>query len=163
MKELSSAFILLPLKIPYNINRATGVPVLVRHYIGPPVKSDMATFLTAVLPFLHSHYSSLSFSVAPIRSPITISPFSSSQLSSVILSCKYGHRRTARLPFSIMSSAKSQPDVTELREESDFHSLVSPSGLISICGFGSLLSGKYNYHHSVMHFSCVYLITDSLI
>lgn len=35
----------------------------------------------------------------------------------------------------------------QLNEESDFYQLLSPEGLISICGFGSLLSGTSNYHH----------------
>lgn len=33
--------------------------------------------------------------------------------------------------------------VKELNDESDFETVVSPDGLISICGFGSLLSGMY--------------------
>ncbi|WCJ23425.1 hypothetical protein M5689_005451 [Euphorbia peplus] len=41
-----------------------------------------------------------------------------------------------------MSSARPQPESIELRDESDFISLLSPSGLISICGFGSLLSER---------------------
>ncbi|XP_065863729.1 uncharacterized protein [Euphorbia lathyris] len=101
----------------------------------------MTTFLTVAPPLLHSH-SSLSFHAYPIQPPITFSPLSSSQFSSTNLSSKSSHRRTPRLPFSVMSSATSQPEVTELRDESDFHSLLSPSGLISICGFGSLLSEK---------------------
>ncbi|CAN1281307.1 hypothetical protein LINPERPRIM_LOCUS17686 [Linum perenne] len=42
----------------------------------------------------------------------------------------------------MMSSAISQPEFTELSNESDFDEIAIPPGLISICGFGSLLSGK---------------------
>lgn len=42
------------------------------------------------------------------------------------------------------SSANQQHPLTELNDESDFESLLSPDGYISICGFGSLLSGTFN-------------------
>ncbi|KAL1359116.1 hypothetical protein AAHE18_04G083500 [Arachis hypogaea] len=40
------------------------------------------------------------------------------------------------------SPASQQHPLTELNDESDFESLVSPDGYISICGFGSLLSER---------------------
>lgn len=41
-----------------------------------------------------------------------------------------------------MSASNSVASPTELNDESDFDSIVTPDGLISICGFGSLLSEK---------------------
>lgn len=45
------------------------------------------------------------------------------------------------------SSPAIQPPPMELNDESDFETIVSPDGYISICGFGSLLSGTYNLPH----------------
>lgn len=58
------------------------------------------------------------------------------------------HRRFPWIPASIMSSntklAATQPELCQLDDSSDFENLLSPSGYISICGFGSLLSGGYS-------------------
>lgn len=64
------------------------------------------------------------------------------------------HWRVSLLPFVRSSSihrAKTMApeipfdpstcDLAELINEADFHSLCSPDGFLSICGFGSLLSG----------------------
>lgn len=45
------------------------------------------------------------------------------------------------------SSPATPPLPMELNDESDFETIVSPDGYISICGFGSLLSGTYNLPH----------------
>lgn len=52
-----------------------------------------------------------------------------------------------------MSSGEVRDDskLIELKDESDFEKVLSPDGglgLLSVCGFGSLLSGKDDrYHH----------------
>ncbi|CAM8981906.1 unnamed protein product [Rhodiola kirilowii] len=43
---------------------------------------------------------------------------------------------------SFSPSPSLPPDTIELNDESDFHKIVSADGLVSICGFGSLLSEK---------------------
>ncbi|KAL6571603.1 hypothetical protein OROHE_003246 [Orobanche hederae] len=59
-----------------------------------------------------------------------------------------GHRRSSTMPASIGDSHRPQtpfpPDTLpfELKVESDFDQIVSPEGLVSICGFGSLLSER---------------------
>lgn len=50
--------------------------------------------------------------------------------------CKPRRRRTP--PMS------SELELIQLNDESDFYQILSPDGLISISGFGSLLSGMYN-------------------
>ncbi|EEF45591.1 conserved hypothetical protein [Ricinus communis] len=88
--------------------------------------------LTLSLPFFHAP-SRRNFRARPTHSPKTFSPHSP---------FKINHQRTLRQQHSIiMSSSISQPPtITELAV--DFQKLLSPSsGLISICGFGSLLSG----------------------
>nr|KJB12642.1 hypothetical protein B456_002G028900 [Gossypium raimondii] len=56
------------------------------------------------------------------------------------------NRRFLWIPYPIMSSntklAATQPELCQLNDSSDFEKLLSPSGYISICGFGSLLSGR---------------------
>ncbi|KAG8502198.1 hypothetical protein CXB51_002101 [Gossypium anomalum] len=56
------------------------------------------------------------------------------------------HRRYLWIPSPIMSSntklAATQPELCQLDNSSDFEKLLSPSGYISICGFGSLLSER---------------------
>ncbi|KAH1120551.1 hypothetical protein J1N35_003711 [Gossypium stocksii] len=56
------------------------------------------------------------------------------------------HRRFLWIPSPIMSSntklAATQPEMCQLDDSSDFEKLLSPSGYISICGFGSLLSER---------------------
>ncbi|KAL1184228.1 hypothetical protein E1A91_A01G030400v1 [Gossypium mustelinum] len=56
------------------------------------------------------------------------------------------HRRFLWIPSPIMSSntklAATQPELWQLDDSSDFEKLLSPSGYISICGFGSLLSER---------------------
>ncbi|EOY06597.1 hypothetical protein QUC31_016185 [Theobroma cacao] len=55
-------------------------------------------------------------------------------------------RKFLRIPSPIMNSnsklAETQPELTQLDDLSDFEKLLSPSGHISICGFGSLLSER---------------------
>ncbi|KAL6503363.1 hypothetical protein OROGR_025286 [Orobanche gracilis] len=60
----------------------------------------------------------------------------------------HGHRRSSTMPASIGDPHRPQtsfpPDTLpfELIVESDFDRIVSPEGLVSICGFGSLLSER---------------------
>ncbi|RDX64223.1 hypothetical protein CR513_57247 [Mucuna pruriens] len=63
------------------------------------------------------------------------------QLSPLASRASY-QRATLSLSKTAMSSAalRSPSPVTELSDESDFQTLLSPDGYISICGFGSLLS-----------------------
>ncbi|XP_073134231.1 uncharacterized protein [Henckelia pumila] len=53
-------------------------------------------------------------------------------------------RRSSAMSVGDSSQETSPPDTLpfELKEESDFDLIVSPDGLISICGFGSLLSER---------------------
>ncbi|XP_043807194.1 uncharacterized protein LOC110601805 isoform X2 [Manihot esculenta] len=100
----------------------------------------MTTSLSFPPPFFHA-------SPRPCRaysrqSPIILLPLNSSPICSLRLSSNSFHQRIIRRLPPIMSSAISQSGITELSDESDFHSLLSPSGLISICGFGSLLSER---------------------
>lgn len=51
-------------------------------------------------------------------------------------------------PIAMSSSdvrSSSTYEITELHAEADFEKLLSPDGRISICGFGSLLSGTYSW------------------
>ncbi|KAL2341732.1 hypothetical protein Fmac_009672 [Flemingia macrophylla] len=87
---------------------------------------------------------------APINLPFQLSPLTSGA----------SHRRaTLSLSRTAMSSAaaalRSAYPVTELIDESDFEPLLSPDGYISICGFGSLLSGAHRRNH--LHFPYYYL------
>ncbi|XP_050216566.1 uncharacterized protein LOC126667602 [Mercurialis annua] len=100
---------------------------------------------TLTLQFFHSPRT---FRASPIHSPITFAsppPHSSSQFAFH----EKNHRKTflqqqqQKKSSTVMSSSISQPPpVPELADDSDFHKLLSPAGLISICGFGSLLSEK---------------------
>lgn len=108
--------------------------------------SHMTTSLSFPPPFFHA-------SPRPCRaysrqSPIILLPLNSSPICSLRLSSNSFHQRIIRRLPPIMSSAISQSGITELSDESDFHSLLSPSGLISICGFGSLLSGTFFFSTS---------------
>uniref|UniRef100_A0A2P2IYN9 Uncharacterized protein n=1 Tax=Rhizophora mucronata TaxID=61149 RepID=A0A2P2IYN9_RHIMU len=71
--------------------------------------------------------------VRPKLSPIT---FSRPRIFPLISSSEFRCRR--QRPSLIMS----QSSAAELRDQSDFYNLLSPSGFISICGFGSLLSER---------------------
>lgn len=65
--------------------------------------------------------------------------------SRLLLSLQSDRRRAARRASPITMSSDhltSQLELSELSHESDFEKLLSPDGLISICGFGSLLSGR---------------------
>lgn len=62
------------------------------------------------------------------------------ELSSVF-STSRSHSILPSLPLSKPAMSSAAP-VTELSDESDFESLLSPDGHISICGFGSLLSER---------------------
>ncbi|XP_030528082.1 uncharacterized protein LOC115739211 [Rhodamnia argentea] len=51
-------------------------------------------------------------------------------------------RRTSPITMSCGSTDRLRPELSELNDESDFEKLFTPSGRISICGFGSLLSER---------------------
>ncbi|CAN0855644.1 hypothetical protein LINGRAHAP2_LOCUS6283 [Linum grandiflorum] len=102
----------------------------------------MNTALTHPRPFLNLPLQSPSF--LELRRPffIALSSHNSSSTSPLRFICASANRITSRQPSQTMFSAISQPDFTELSDESDFDQIATPSGLISICGFGSLLSVK---------------------
>lgn len=64
------------------------------------------------------------------------------------LSCSPEVYRRRRYPLTMStydrpsSVPANQFEVTELNDESDFETLLSHDGRFSVCGFGSLLSGK---------------------
>lgn len=99
------------------------------------------------LPFLHFPCSRAS-QVKTILSPISssTSPLTNnvSALPSLSLPRYSGSRIPPRRLSLIMSSAISRPEPIELRDDSDFRSFLSSSDsdLISVCGFGSLLSER---------------------
>jgi len=76
------------------------------------------------------------FSSSTLQYQFPIPPRASLQRATLSLP-KTRHRQ--QLALSAMSS--SPPTFTELNSDSDFSSLLSPNDHISICGFGSLLSG----------------------
>ncbi|KAJ0035555.1 hypothetical protein Pint_24445 [Pistacia integerrima] len=84
-------------------------------------------------------YISLSPRACPSRSatlfPLTLNT-SSLSLRKIIL------RRSLSMSLNHLGpiSPVNKPEPIQLNEESDFYQLLSPEGLISICGFGSLLS-----------------------
>ncbi|CAN0855642.1 hypothetical protein LINGRAHAP2_LOCUS6283 [Linum grandiflorum] len=102
----------------------------------------MNTALTHPRPFLNLPLQSPSF--LELRRPffIALSSHNSSSTSPLRFICASANRITSRQPSQTMFSAISQPDFTELSDESDFDQIATPSGLISICGFGSLLSER---------------------
>lgn len=93
---------------------------------------------------------SISLSLPPI--PPRLAPRSSphpSALPLLITPLQSGHRqivrRRSRTNMSSEHRRLSSPEnYSELNDESDFETIVSPDGFISICGFGSLLSGTYD-------------------
>ncbi|KAG6758796.1 hypothetical protein POTOM_035257 [Populus tomentosa] len=99
------------------------------------------------LPFLHFPCSRAS-NVKTILSPISssTSPLTNNlaALPSLSLPRYSGSRIPPRRLSLIMSSAISRPEPIELRDDSDFRSFLSSSDsdLISVCGFGSLLSER---------------------
>ncbi|PSR92560.1 Zinc finger protein [Actinidia chinensis var. chinensis] len=81
------------------------------------------------LLYRHHYLSSLSFPTTDSK-PHT-SPF------------HFAHRRRLRRPSpAVMSSGSDLWYPFQLDEESDFERIVSPDGLLSVCGFGSLLSER---------------------
>ncbi|KAG6731717.1 hypothetical protein I3842_01G143200 [Carya illinoinensis] len=91
---------------------------------------------------------SISLSLPPI--PPRLAPRSSphpSALPLLITPLQSGHRqivrRRSRTNMSSEHRRLSSPaNYSELNDESDFETIVSPDGFISICGFGSLLSER---------------------
>ncbi|KAK7329490.1 hypothetical protein VNO77_23660 [Canavalia gladiata] len=87
--------------------------------------------ITATPSTLHFQ---LSLASRASRQRATFSIFSTLSLSKTAMSSA---------PLRSSSPTSHQPPaVTELNDESDFESLLSPDGYISICGFGSLLSER---------------------
>ncbi|CAN1129827.1 hypothetical protein LINPERHAP2_LOCUS5463 [Linum perenne] len=100
----------------------------------------MNTALTLPRPFLNLPPQSLRLLELPRVSSVALSSITSSSATSPLrLTCASANRITSR---QMMSSAISQPEFTELSNESDFDEIAIPPGLISICGFGSLLSER---------------------
>ncbi|XP_011007062.1 PREDICTED: uncharacterized protein LOC105112871 [Populus euphratica] len=99
------------------------------------------------LPFLHfpcsraSNVKTILFPISSSTSPLTNNL---AALPSFSLPRYSGSRVPPRRLSLIMSSAISRPEPIELRDDSDFRSFLSSSDsdLISVCGFGSLLSER---------------------
>lgn len=89
--------------------------------------------------------------------------FPTSDRTSSLLHATTDHRRV-HFRRSTMSSPDASPallpntDYSELSNDSDFQKLVSPDYLISICGFGSLLSGTSDYSLMVAVITIVFFI-----
>ncbi|CAL1397310.1 unnamed protein product [Linum trigynum] len=100
---------------------------------------------TALTPLSRPSINHPAPSPRPLISPPTLSSVAfsyranSSAVSPLRFARGYSSRFTSRRSSPTMSSAKS---VFELSDESDFGKIATPSGLISICGFGSLLSER---------------------
>jgi hypothetical protein len=107
-------------------------------------------------PLLKSHVmsASLFLSFSPI--PLPLAPrawLRRSTLSPLSVRRRNIRRRS---PINMSSNHHLVVPTIELCHESDFETIVSPDGLISICGFGSLLSGTYDQspHSSTSLFLC---------
>ncbi|KAG6756925.1 hypothetical protein POTOM_037224 [Populus tomentosa] len=99
------------------------------------------------LPYLHfpcSRVSHVKTILSPISSPTSPLTNNLAALRSLSLPRYSGSRIPPRQLSLIMSSAISRPEPIELRDDSDFRSFLSSSDsdLISVCGFGSLLSER---------------------
>ncbi|XP_061973900.1 uncharacterized protein LOC133695937 isoform X1 [Populus nigra] len=99
------------------------------------------------LPFLHfpcSRASHVKTILSPISSSTSLLTNNLAALPSLSLPRYSGSRIPPRRLSLIMSSAISRPEPIELRDDSDFRSFLSSSDsdLISVCGFGSLLSER---------------------
>ncbi|QCE13300.1 hypothetical protein DEO72_LG11g293 [Vigna unguiculata] len=91
------------------------------------------------------------------------------QLSSLAFRASH-QRATLSLSFAPLSVSKtamasaalrsSTPVPNELNNDSDFESLLSPDGYISICGFGSLLSGKLSLLPRALSLLLLFLFID---
>ncbi|BBG93145.1 hypothetical protein Prudu_001067 [Prunus dulcis] len=106
---------------------------------------------TALRLSFHPSPHSLARGACPLRQPLSNSlitfPTPNPTLhSSTLIPFHRSHRRR-QSPITMSDSGRSsspaaQPPPMELNEESDFETILSPDGYISICGFGSLLSGR---------------------
>ncbi|KAL9390607.1 hypothetical protein Peur_019212 [Populus x canadensis] len=99
------------------------------------------------LPFLHfpcSRASHVKTILSPISSSTSLLTNNLAALPCLSLPRYSGSRIPPRRLSLIMSSAISRPEPIELRDDSDFRSFLSSSDsdLISVCGFGSLLSER---------------------
>ena len=103
---------------------------------------------------------SLSFSPSPPftfpfhsrLSPPLIASFPNPNISPVSLfisALRANHRRRSPVTMSSSDARSNSPvnqsELKELKDESDFETIIASDGRISICGFGSLLSGMYTY------------------
>ncbi|CAL2226877.1 unnamed protein product [Prunus armeniaca] len=106
---------------------------------------------TALRLSFHQSPHSLACGSCPRRQPLSNShltfPTPTPTLhSSTLIPFHRSHRRR-QSPITMSDSGRSsspaaQPPPKELDEESDFETILSPDGYISICGFGSLLSER---------------------
>lgn len=106
-------------------------------------------------------YASLSLSCPPIPPPLAPRAWLHRPTLSRLTSTHYAplqtdRRRNLRRRSPITMSSDHHLPTSELSDESDFETIASPDGRISICGFGSLLSGTYDqsYHSSSSLFVC---------
>lgn len=114
---------------------------------------------TAFRLSFHPSPHSLARGACPRRQPLSNShltfPTPTPTHSSTLIPFHRSHRRR-QSPITMSDSGRSsspaaQPPPKELNEESDFETILSPDGYISICGFGSLLSGTYKFNHLHHH------------
>jgi len=108
------------------------------------------------LRFSNLMSASLSLSFPPIPPPLAPREWLRRPTLSRLPSTHYASLQTDRRRRSpITMSSDHHLPTSELSDESNFETIVSPDGLISICGFGSLLSGTYDQsHHSSSLFVC---------
>ncbi|PON61964.1 Butirosin biosynthesis [Parasponia andersonii] len=108
----------------------------------------MTFFLSPSLS-LSSPRSTIAFPRRLPLSPAEVASFPNPSCSAT--SDHHHHRRRRRRPSPIAMSSSdaarstslaNQSELKELNDETDFETIVSPDGRISICGFGSLLSER---------------------
>ncbi|WVZ20308.1 hypothetical protein V8G54_007630 [Vigna mungo] len=75
-------------------------------------------------------------------------------------SLSFPPRSVSKTPMASAALRSSTPVPAELNDESDFESLLSPDGYISICGFGSLLSGKLSLLPRALSLLLLFLFID---
>ena len=102
----------------------------------------ITTALALTLPLLHSPSCTRTSRSRAIHFPTTSTSLKFSRYKTIYYHRSNALRQRQRSLIIMPSSISLQPaTVKELTEEPNFHSLISlSSGLISICGFGSLLS-----------------------
>lgn len=138
------------------------------HFSASPSPTPLTNLLPAA-SLLMNISSPLSLSTSPIlasrawhrRTSVSLSRSHLVPSTPRISLFKYDLQRSSPIVMSSdglrSNSPVNQLEFRELKDESDFETILSPDGYLSICGFGSLLSGTYNTialynHHCRNHF-----------